>query len=392
MIVYLAGNWGTGYEFGTARLDLFLKHGANRLSSYAAILTYNSERYYFKELATRRTAMVNRPKLFLDSGAFSVWTKGDVINVDEYTDFVLNHLDIIEAVAVLDRIPSKPGDRNPSESERNHSAKVTMDNAQHMLKRGVPIDKLVPVHHMGEDLKYLQDMIDSGFPYVGLSPDNAANPKDKAAYLDSCMPVVCDSDGMPKVKFHGFAVTSVKTMRRYPWYSVDSASWLQIARNGSVLVPPRKGGKYRYDIAPHVVCVSALSPKKTELGEGQIQHIEHMKPHMKAQMLDYFELMGFKLGAMDVKHIEPKDHLDERGEFKYTKQAGETWLDSKAVREEKIAAGEPIPIAFPVKNGLCADYKQRDELNILYYQTFVKTLPAWPWPFDLKRSGSRFGL
>ena len=36
----------------------------------------------------------------------------------------------------------------------------------------------------------------------------------------------------PKLKVHGFAVTGYDTMKRYPWYSVDSSSYQSLKRFG----------------------------------------------------------------------------------------------------------------------------------------------------------------
>ena len=38
------------------------------------------------------------------------------------------------------------------------------------------------------------------------------------------------------VLLHGFAVTDVELMMRFPWYSVDSSSWLQVRNVGHVMV------------------------------------------------------------------------------------------------------------------------------------------------------------
>jgi hypothetical protein len=41
--------------------------------------------------------------------------------------------------------------------------------------------------------------------------------------------------------------------------------------------------------------------------------------------------------------------------------------------------------------GLSNDYKQRDELNIIYFLDLEKSLPEWPWPFKLVKAKG-FGM
>jgi hypothetical protein len=41
--------------------------------------------------------------------------------------------------------------------------------------------------------------------------------------------------GAPIIKVHGFGMTTFELMARYPWYSVDSSSWLMGGRNGTAL-------------------------------------------------------------------------------------------------------------------------------------------------------------
>src|SRR5574337_698161 len=46
-----------------------------------------------------------------------------------------------------------------------------------------------------------------------------------------------DGSGRPKLKVHGFGLTSLPLMKRYPWFSVDSSTWVQWSANGMILIP-----------------------------------------------------------------------------------------------------------------------------------------------------------
>jgi hypothetical protein len=43
-------------------------------------------------------------------------------------------------------------------------------------------------------------------------------------------------DGTPKVKVHGFGLTTPDLLFRYPWYSVDSGTWWRVSRYGGSLL------------------------------------------------------------------------------------------------------------------------------------------------------------
>jgi len=43
-----------------------------------------------------------------------------------------------------------------------------------------------------------------------------------------------------------------------------------------------------------------------------------------------------------------------------------------------------------IEKGLCNDYMQRDELNIIYFLDLEKSFPKWPWPYKKKQKGLLF--
>ena len=44
----------------------------------------------------------------IDSGAFTVWTKGKSIDIDEYLDFYTRYANEIDILITLDVIPGRP--------------------------------------------------------------------------------------------------------------------------------------------------------------------------------------------------------------------------------------------------------------------------------------------
>lgn len=314
---------------------------------------------------------MSRVRLFLDSGAFSAWTQGTEIDIDEYIQFCLDHLDIVEAIANLDVIPGRPYQRI-TQKDIDDSAAKGWENYEKMLAAGIPKDKLVHIFHQGEDMVWLERMVEE-IPYIGLSPANDKSTEQKMMFLDRCMDVVCDEDGMPKVKFHGFAVTSLRLMMRYPWYSVDSTTWVMHARMGKIMVPRYRKGDWIYDENNWNISVSSRSPDMKEAGK----HISTMSPQEQEIIHRYIEEKGYTMGKSTFKK-EPQT---------YKLAENERWAEKKPKDKTAERRVEIIDEA-----GLCNTYQMRDELNIVYFQDLEASLPKWPRPFKREKQMKRFML
>ncbi len=295
--------------------------------------------------------MKKQISLFLDSGAFSAWRKEEEINIKEYISFIKKNINYIDIYANLDDIT------DPEQ---------TIKNQKIMEKEGL---SPLPCYHYGEDFKYFEYYLER-YDYIALGGMVPISTKDLQKWLDPIFSkYVCDQDGIPEVKIHGFGMTSLKLMLRYPWWSVDSTSWVLTGRFGNVLVPRRSKGKYLYSEDPWKVVVSDRSPSRKDIG----QHIATFSENEKRIIFDYFSEKGYKLGK-SVFREEDKNYPLEENERWFGKAKG------KAREVEEI-----------IEPGLCNDYKKRDELNIIYFLDLERNIPKWPWPFKLK-SSRRLGL
>jgi hypothetical protein len=306
-------------------------------------------------------------KLFIDSGAYSAWTQNAEINLQDYIDFCLQHIDMFECVANLDVIPGKPYVRLTAQDIED-SAKQGWDNYRIMLKAGIPKEKLIHAFHQGEDVKWLKRMVKE-IPYIALSPSKDKNTEEKIQWLDYCMNYVTDKDGMPLVKFHGFGTTSIKIMLRYSWFSVDSTSWIFRGRVGAVYIPRFRNGSWVYDESNWMITVSNRSPHVKE----KDRHFTTFPPSVQKQFLNYFALKGFKLGKSEFSREKATYKLKEL----------ERWLSKE---ENGYREVEHI-----IEPGLSNDYRMRDEANIIYFLDLESHLPKWPWAFQ-KRGSMGFGL
>ena len=304
--------------------------------------------------------------LLIDSGAFSAWTQGQgkEINLDDYIEFCLQYIDIADAVVNLDVIPGRPYKKiTPDEYEK--SAEQGWRNYEKMLAAGISKEKLIHVFHQGEAFKWLQRMVKE-IPYIGLSPANDKTPEQKIAWLDQCMEYVTDENGIPLVKFHGFAVTSLEMMLRYPWYSVDSTTWTVNARLGRVFVPRLIQGKWVYDEKFWIIAISSRSPERKEAGK----HFDTLPPSIRKIAMRYFEEMGFPLGKSRFEKVPQTYQLKDN----------ELWAEKKPSDPHEKRLIEIIE-----EPGLCNSCKLRDDANFMFFQNVEKALPRWPRPFKAKK-------
>jgi hypothetical protein len=223
-------------------------------------------------------------RFFLDSGAYSAWTKGTVIDLDEYCAFIRANIDRIEAYACLDVIPGKIG-RPATEQERNEAAEQTWLNYLYMEREGL---KPLPVFHYGEDWRFLTRMLQHGCDYIGIGGLVAVPGGPRRYWLDMLFSRLCKSNGMPIVKTHGFGMTSVPLIFRYPWHSVDSTTWIKITANGAIYLPQFVKGKFVFDQNPTIITVSSSNPKANE----DAKHGDSLAPAYRAILDQWLAFCG----------------------------------------------------------------------------------------------------
>ena len=301
--------------------------------------------------------------LMIDSGAFSVWNNGSEVDLDAYIAFCREYVDVIDLIVALDVIPGRPKDK-ASLTRANISAacEKSWENYKRMIESGLPREKVLPVFHQNDDWKWLELFMKEEIPYFGLSPANDSDSNRRQMWLDTCMKFVCGPDGMPLAKFHGFAVTSVKLMARYPWYSVDSVTWMYYSRNGAIIVPHRKAdGSWDYFRSPQWVFVSTKVQKNMQKWVGKVHYLLASANEKKA-LEQYLELAGVGIGksayrkeSLEYKPIQRKETV-----FKKYKD--------HIVVEEIV---EPGVSNDPLLRGVVCQF---------FFDQVAKQLP-WPRPF-----------
>ena len=223
-------------------------------------------------------------RFFLDSGAYSAWSRGTVIVLDEYCEFIRANSDLIEVYASLDVIPGAPG-RSATTQERDDAAEASWKNYLYMADQGL---SPLPVYHYGEDRRFLTRMMDRGCDYIGIGGLVGIPGAHRRAWLDQGFTWITDDAGMPLVKTHGFGMTAVPLIFRYPWHSIDSTTWIKITASGSVYLPAMRAGEFVFDQVPMTVSVSNRSPKQTDGGK----HANSMAPTMRALLERWLTFCG----------------------------------------------------------------------------------------------------
>jgi len=304
--------------------------------------------------------------LMLDSGAFTVWTKGAKIDLDEYIDFCEKH-PAVSYYVVLDVIPGKR--KNPlsfMSSSVEIACEEGWDNYQRMLKR-LPIEKVIPVFHYGESVRWLEKYLDFGVPYIGISLGNNRTTSQKREWLDRYVrPIVLDSEGHPIVKIHGFAVTSFPLMKYWRWESVDSSTWTKLGGMGSVFLPVEREGEFCYSEPPLIVgATERPSPDKPKgflsvPGSGVNQgsnHLLSLPPKIKRSFDRYLAENHVTLGEYEVVNVAEDYKIKNR-------------------RKERWANKEHTKVIRVERNGVMTSHLCRKWLNMRFMQRAAEVLPV----------------
>lgn len=284
---------------------------------------------------------------FLDSGAYTLWTKSKTYAkenrvdrwayyhtvefwqfMDEYAAFVKKYKIGIDLYANMDVID------NPDLSWRN----------QQYLEQAHGLHP-VPVVHCHAPLRWVHHYLNHGYDILGFGGDIDKGRKQERKWADAAFDMVCSQPSrLPKIKIHGFGVTSFRMLRRYPWWSVDSSSWAKIGAYGGILIPHCRGDQFIFDQAPYVLKVSQESPDRFTKGK----HFDILNRQERVIVRKWLEQIGVALGKVDA--------------------------DGEVVEEG-------------VRNSLSL----RKVANLLFFEEMRKTLPDWPWPFQAQRRKTLWG-
>lgn len=204
--------------------------------------------------------------IMLDSGAFTAWSKGESVSLKEV---MRNYGAIIDrfgpyyhriVVINLDVIPGSRG-VTPTAAQIDE-ALIQSDRNFEELYRAFG-DNVLPVFHQGESRSRLQEVARQNPAYICVSPRNDLNERQRVPWAQRVHAEI------PKVPTHGLAATGVEMMLGVDWFSVDSATWVQVAGFGGIMIGTPWGLR--------VIRVSQESPARRFYGE----HYDNVSPDIK---------------------------------------------------------------------------------------------------------------
>lgn len=207
--------------------------------------------------------------------------------------------------------------------------------------------KPLPVIHWGTPLEWVKRYVKEGYEMIGLGGLGQEATKDLYYdWADRVYHYICPSsnDRKPIVKTHGFAMTAYDLLIRYPWWSVDSASWCKAGGYGMIYVPRVRKGKFafhyldaeglRQPVRPYNISVSSDSPQRKVAGRS-MYNLSKSAQKVIQQWLDIVEV--------------PLGSVTKDGEMK-------EW-------------------------GVVSTHSARKIANLKFFEAMANSLPEWPWQF-----------
>ena len=264
------------------------------------------ESFWYKGGMTRSFPKWDNFKVFLDSGAYSwdhqLTKRGETATpekekeyLDSYIEFIKEWDDRLYNYANLDFV----GD-----------PEKTLKNQRYMEAAGI---KPVPVFHyhakLGDPVQrqwhfdFLREMVQE-YDYIALGGGVSSGVPSReyiTRFGDEAFRIIKESGRT--IKVHGFGITSTLLMFRYPWYSVDSTTWLQVAAYGKIFVPKYSFTKrcYQYAIPPNPIGVSWESKIKPK----SVVHftLEKSKGEQEA-IREYLDDIGIDVDLLETSYSE----------------------------------------------------------------------------------------
>jgi hypothetical protein len=262
MEVYLAGLYAGRYGVSkTQSLHL-------RISQLIRKYPYILESFHYMKPTMPEKIREHGNRIFLDSGAFSIHTQGVKIDLKEYARFIRENGDIISVASNLDAIGAG-------------NEQLSYDRQKELEGMGV---KIQPVHHFCDHDDWLKRYLDEGYDYIFLGGMVGKKTTPLKRWLDHVWSkYLTNNDGTPKLKVHGFGLTTLELMFEYPWTSVDSTSWVTRSRNGGIFLDlPQSDGS----IKDFTIEFSRRSAKRCDPESG---HFDCLRTAERKEVLERLE-------------------------------------------------------------------------------------------------------
>jgi len=226
---------------------------------------------------------MNKPKVLLDSGAYTASRKGKPIDLDEYATFLIEHRQEYEDCVCLDVI---------GDGEKSYN------NWKYLRGKGINV---IPVYHANTDPIWLEKYL-RRTDYIALGAIANLNTKKRIENLSKTWgQYLLNKDNTPKVKVHGLGLTNIPIMFQFPWFSVDSFTPVISAVWGSVLLPLVRDAKFNYlNLGIYRISDQAVHTK------GIQGSFPNLPGKLQSKYKELMEENGFKVGDIYYQEIRPR--------------------------------------------------------------------------------------
>ena len=210
--LYLAGCDKFGKEERRKALDLYLAGMADEKKRTHDEVMPSNVLFSYENLQVKKAKDFDiyhtfGSKLFIDSGAFSMWTKGVEVNVDEYIDWINKRAKYIDLYGQVDAIPGNRTGGAPTYQEVREAAQKTWDNYLYMRPRMKKPEGLLYTFHVGEPKEFLKQALEwtdengKHIPYIALGGMVGKTTQVRRNFLKMCFDIIKKSSN-PNVKVH----------------------------------------------------------------------------------------------------------------------------------------------------------------------------------------------
>lgn len=266
-------------------------------------------------------------EVFADSGAFSAATLGATIKLADYAAWLKEWDHLLTVRATLDVI----GD--PVATARN-TAKLE--------REGIAV---LPVFHTGSAFSELEELV-KRYDYMALG-GMVPHAKDAPAvlrWLVQCFKVARETGTV----FHGFGQTRLDTLRKLPFYSVDSSAWASGMRYGTITLWDSRLNKLiqlqggdRVAARKHAALLRAHGADPALVGRpGFAQKSQRSEPQFRKEV-------AMMRGAPAIAYLRMGDYLAKRHKVpapvSLTQRGTSVYL--------AVDAAQHLVTAAPVVNG-----------------------------------------
>lgn len=223
----------------------------------------------------------SKSKFFVDSGAYSAWTRKKEIDIDEYIEWLNDNDKFITIFAQLDSIPGTPG-KIPTKDEREEAANKTLENYLYMIEKVKSPEKCLFTFHLNEDYKHLKKFLNMDFSkylknfkpdYIALGGMVGSSEIEKENFIAKCFDIIEESK-IPDIKVHLFGVTQLSILEKFPKItSADSTGWILCAAMGSIY----------------------YGRSSLLISDWQFSNKKHVKHYLTSEMKQSIERFGFTI-------------------------------------------------------------------------------------------------